>query len=126
LAVLELLETLGGHRSAEELVAALEEGGDPFPRATVYHVLGTLERTGLVLLADAGPGRTLYESAAGWHHHLVCRRCSTIVDVPCLRGAKPCLHPDLPGAVVDEAQVIFRGLCAACAAAASPRRASSR
>jgi transposase len=45
----------------------------------------------------------------------VCRQLAE-VDVPCLRGEKPCLEPDLPGVRVDEAQVIFRGLCAACAA----------
>jgi hypothetical protein len=39
-----------------------------------------------------------------------------VVDVPCLRGEKPCLEPDLPGVRVDKEQVIFRGLRAACAA----------
>jgi Fur family ferric uptake transcriptional regulator len=115
LAILRLLEELGGHHSADELVDALRSGGSPIPRATVYHVLETLGRRGLVLLADAGPGRTLYESAADGHHHLVCRACGRIVDVPCLADVRPCLNPTLPGVVIEEAQVIFRGLCAACA-----------
>lgn len=114
-AILGLLEELGGHHSADELVEAFRSRGSPIPRATVYHVLETLGRAGLVLVADAGPGRTLYEAAADWHHHLVCRACGRIVDVPCLADARPCLSPVLPGVVVEEAQVIFRGLCAACA-----------
>jgi len=85
------------------------------PRATVYHVLGTLERAGLLLVADAGRGRTLYEAATHWHHHLVCRGCGAIIDVACLSETRPCLEPELPGALVEEAQVIFRGLCPACA-----------
>lgn len=117
LELLELLEELGGHRSAEELVAAFRARGTPRPRATVYHVLGALERAGLVLVADAGPGRTLYEAATRWHHHLVCRGCGAIVDVACASPTRPCLEPDLPGALVEEAQVIFRGLCPACASA---------
>jgi Fur family ferric uptake transcriptional regulator len=116
LELLGLLDDPGGHRSADELVAASRSRGTPVPRATVFHILGALERAGLVLVADAGPGRMLYESAANWHHHLICRACGIVVDVPCLRGEKPCLEPDLPGVRVDEAQVVFRGLCAACAA----------
>jgi Fur family ferric uptake transcriptional regulator len=110
------------------VVEAFRERGIARPRATVYHVLGTLARAGLVLIADAGPGRTLYEAAGRWHHHLVCRRCGTIVDVACASATKPCLEPDLPGAVVEEAQVIFRGLCPACAgrAAGPPRTGRPR
>lgn len=115
LEVLELLAELGGHRSADELVAAFRARGTPRPRATVYHVLGTLERAGLLLVADAGRGRTLYEAATHWHHHLVCRGCGAIIDVACLSETRPCLEPELPGALVEEAQVIFRGLCPACA-----------
>ena len=115
LAILGLLEELGGHHSADDLVEAFRSRGSPIPRATVYHVLETLERAGLVLVADAGPGPTLYEAAGDWHHHLVCRSCGRIVDVPCLAETKPCLTPILPGVVVEEAQIIFRGLCAACA-----------
>ena len=51
------------------------------------------------------------------HHHLVCRACGQIVDVPCVRGSRPCLDADLPGARIDEANVVFRGLCPACVAA---------
>ena len=116
LELLGLLDDPGGHRSADELVAAFRSRGTPVPRATVFHVLGALERAGLVIVADAGPGRTLYEAATTWHHHLICRACGIVVDVPCLRGEKPCLEPELPGVRVDEAQVIFRGLCATCAA----------
>lgn len=120
LTVLGILETTPGHHSADELGAALRSSGEPLPRATVYHVLRALEQAGLVIVAEAGPGRVLYEAAVEWHHHLVCRECAAIIDVPCLRGAKPCLDPELPGAVIDEAQVVFRGRCAACAGSTRP------
>ena len=122
LELLALLRELGGHRSADELLAAFRVRGTPRPRATVYHVLGALEGAGLVLVADAGPGRTLYEAASDWHHHLVCRACGVVTDVPCLSPTQPCLDPAISGAVVEEAQVIFRGLCATCAKAASVGR----
>jgi Fur family ferric uptake transcriptional regulator len=71
---------------------------------------------GVLLVADAGPGTARFEVAGDWHHHLVCRACGSIVDVPCATGERPCLEAALPGAIVDEAQVVFRGLCPACAA----------
>lgn len=61
-----------------------------------------------------GPGRALYELADHWHHYFVCRRCGAVSDVECAVGDTPCLHAPVPGAVVDEAQVIFRGFCADC------------
>lgn len=68
------------------------------------------------MMCDAGPGRAYYEAAEHWHHHFVCRVCGEIYDVPCSEGRKPCLESRLPGPgfLVDEAQVIFRGLCPAC------------
>ena len=77
-----------------------------------------MAEAGVLLVADAGPGTARYEVAGAWHHHLVCRGCATIVDVPCVARTKPCLEAALPGARIDEAQVVFRGLCPDCAAAA--------
>ena len=49
------------------------------------------------------------------HHHLVCRSCGGVVDVPCATGDAPCLVPtDAAGYAVDEAEVIYWGLCPAC------------
>ncbi|PZQ80303.1 MAG: transcriptional repressor, partial [Micrococcus luteus] len=49
------------------------------------------------------------------HHHLVCRGCGTVVDVPCRTGSAPCLDaPEDHGFAVDEAEVYYWGLCAGC------------
>lgn len=113
-AVLEALGEDRGHRSAEELLVILAARPVRLARASVYNVLDDLVATGLVMLADAGPGRALYEVANEWHHHFVCRRCQRVIDVPCEAGSRPCLEATVPGAVIDEAQVILRGLCADC------------
>ena len=105
----------GAHHSAEEVTAGLAEADQGLLRGSVYNVLSSLVAAGLVLVADAGPGRTLYEASDTWHHHFVCRACGAVIDVPCVAGAKPCVDAGLPGAMVDEAQVIFRGLCPVCA-----------
>ncbi len=113
-AVHAALVRLGGHRSADEVHDALETTGRPVGRASVYNALDALARCGLVMVADAGPGRTLYEAGSTWHHHAVCRVCGEVSDVACVVGAKPCLRPLGEWGEVDEAQVIFRGVCHAC------------
>jgi Fe2+ or Zn2+ uptake regulation protein len=116
LLVLDLLQELGGHRSIDELIRGLKERGTPLPRASVYNVISTLTKRGLVMLADAGPGPALYEICLNWHHHFVCIECGTVVDIPCVKGEKPCLQPDWVPGIVEEAQIIFRGRCAQCLA----------
>jgi Fe2+ or Zn2+ uptake regulation protein len=112
--VYDELASLGGHRGADEVHEALTAGGEHISRTTVYGTLDVLTRLGLVMAADAGPGRALYEAKTEWHHHAVCRVCGAVSDVDCVVGAKPCLEPSGRWGEVDEAQVIFRGVCRAC------------
>jgi Fe2+ or Zn2+ uptake regulation protein len=114
--VLHFLRERGGHHAADEIQAALDAADEHLLRGSVYHVLGKLVSRRLVTQADVGPGRALYESGSPWHHHFVCRRCEAVFDVPCVEPSAPCLNPSVPGAQIDEAQIIFRGKCAACAA----------
>jgi Fur family ferric uptake transcriptional regulator len=57
-----------------------------------------------------------YESRVGDnHHHAVCRSCGAITDVDCAVGAAPCLTAsDDHGYALDEAEVIYWGLCPGC------------
>jgi len=115
LLVLGVLRERRGHFSADDVASLLTAAGAPLRRGSVYNVLGSLVDRGLVTVADAGPGRALYEAQNSWHHHFVCRRCGAILDVDCLVGEKPCLDARLAGARIDEAQIVFRGLCPRCA-----------
>ncbi len=119
--VLAALEDLGGHRTADEVRDRLTADGRPLPRSSVYNVVTCLIGAGLAQNADAGPGPALYEARREWHHHFVCRACHRVFDVDCIVGARPCLTPGTDVGMVEEAQVIFRGTCAACAAQARYR-----
>ena len=108
--ILHWLDTHPGHHAAEDVV---DRTG--LPKATVYHVLGQLRAEGLIAVADAGPGRTLYETSdAPAHHHFVCRRCGRVIDVPAAQ-VPAAASPDVTGAVVDSVDVILRGRCDVCA-----------
>lgn len=112
--VLSLLQELGGHHSIEEIIRELDRRGTPLPRASIYNSMAVLMNRGLVMLADVGPGPALYEIHLNWHHHFICRQCGTIVDIPCVKGEKPCLLPEWEPGIIEEAQIIFRGRCASC------------
>ncbi len=114
LTVLRMLNHKNRHLSADDILTALRARQEPLPRASVYNILGTFVVCGIAAVTDAGPGRTLYEIAGRWHHHFVCRECGRIIDVPCVVGESPCLVPDEIDAIVDTAQVIFRGRCRTC------------
>jgi len=124
--VYAVLREVGGHRSVDEVLELLEERGQSIPRMSIYNVMADLTEASLVMPADTGPGRALYEAGDVWHHHFVCRACGRVEDVPCLESRRPCLLPpkSLPGSTIDEAQVIFRGHCAGCAAKAAAGKRS--
>ncbi|WP_425298116.1 Fur family transcriptional regulator, partial [Nocardia brasiliensis] len=63
----------------------------------------------------AGWGGGYDPRTAHTHHLLGCRRCGTVVDIDCVVGAAPCLEPDdAHGFAIDEAEVVFWGLCPQC------------
>jgi Fur family ferric uptake transcriptional regulator len=116
LAVVAALDALGGHRTADDVHGHLAAAGEDVPRTSVYNALSALCAAGVAMSADVGPGAAAYELATHWHHHFVCRICRAVTDVDCLIGEKPCLTPVGDFGSVDEAQVIFRGVCLDCAA----------
>lgn len=118
LAVVAALDALGGHRTADDVHDHLAATGEELPRTSVYNALSALCAAGVAMTADVGAGAAAYELATHWHHHFVCRVCRAVMDVDCLIGEKPCLTPIGDFGSVDEAQVIFRGVCLSCAAEA--------
>jgi Fur family ferric uptake transcriptional regulator len=84
-----------------------------------YDVVHALSDASLLRRIEPAGSPARYELARGDnHHHLVCRACRDIVDVPCATGQAPCLRASNDaGYLVDEAEVTYWGLCAACRAA---------
>ena len=80
--ILSAIEDSDDHISAEEIYAQIVA---KYPRvniSTVYRTLELLKGLGLVTETDLGGGRVRYHSAEkGHHHHLVCQKCGTIIDV---------------------------------------------
>ena len=110
--VLEAFEHLGGHHSVDDVVDWLKDQGQPLQRGSVYGVVEALVDKGLLNLADAGPGRALYEMPQKDHHHFVCQQCHAVLDVDLPEGFP---WPEFPGAAcITQAHIVFRGLCRGC------------
>ncbi|WP_296603440.1 Fur family transcriptional regulator [Nocardioides sp.] len=104
------------HADTESIIGAVREDLPEVSHQAVYDSLHTLAAAGLVRRIQPAGSVARYEARIGDnHHHLVCRSCGTVADVDCAVGAAPCLHAsDDHGFTIDEAEVVFWGLCPAC------------
>ena len=85
-------------------------------RQAVYDALGTLVAADLVRRIQPAGSPARFEDRTGDnHHHLACRQCHALVDVDCAAGYAPCLTAsDDNGFAIDEAEVVYWGLCPRC------------
>jgi Fur family ferric uptake transcriptional regulator len=104
------------HADTLSLVGVAREQLGDVSQQAVYDVLNALTEAGLVRRIHPPGSVARYESRVGDnHHHVVCRSCGVIADVDCAVGESPCLiASEDHGFVIDEAEVIYWGLCSDC------------
>lgn len=110
------------HASTDDVLRRVRAALPAVSHQAVYDALRALTGAGLVRRIEPAGSVARYESRTGDnHHHVVCRACGTIADVDCAVGEAPCLTPSEDhGFVIDEAEVVYWGLCADCAARTTP------
>jgi len=110
------------HADTHSIVGVVREDIGDVSHQTVYNVLQALTDAGLVRHIQPPGSVARYESRVGDnHHHVVCRSCGSIADVDCAVGGAPCLTPsDDHGYAIDEAEVVYRGLCPECSNSITP------
>jgi Fe2+ or Zn2+ uptake regulation protein len=113
------LDWLDGHphSTADEVAEGVRERLGSVSTQAIYDVLHACARTGLLRrIEPAGHPARFETRTADNHHHLVCRVCGRTEDVDRVVGFAPCLEPsNSAGFLVDEAEVVFWGLCPDCA-----------
>ena len=104
------------HADTDTLIGAVRRDLGDVSHQAVYDVLRALTAAGLVRRIQPSGSVARYEPQADDnHHHLVCRSCGLIVDVACAEGHAPCLTTtDDHGFTIDEAEVVYWGLCPSC------------
>jgi Fe2+ or Zn2+ uptake regulation protein len=104
------------HADTDSLIKVVRSNLGEVSHQAVYDVLRSLTTAGLVRRIQPSGSVARYESRVGDnHHHVVCRSCGSLADVDCAVGTTPCLTAsDDHGFAVDEAEVIYWGLCPDC------------
>lgn len=116
--ILQSIEKMSGHVTAEEIYGAVQRVNEFISLATVYRTLELLREMGMVTEARMGSSTVHYAlKEHANHHHAVCRNCKHSHELP----------DDLFGPIVErlrhdfafEADVdhlVVMGLCKSCAA----------
>lgn len=104
------------HATADEVAECVRVEIGTISRQAVYDALGLLAEKGIIRRIQPAGSPARFEDRVGDnHHHLICRRCGKTVDVDCAVGDAPCLTAaDTSGYQIDEAEVIYWGICPQC------------
>ena len=119
--ILETLESLGGHPTADEVYAVVQRRDPRLNPSTIYRTLAWLESAGLVSHChlDAGPSGEHSERydpvTPVEHHHFVCTRCGQVIEflAPQLEPIKARFASE-HNIIVEKAALTLYGKCATC------------
>ena len=118
-----LLETVrdGAHLDVDSIAAGVRDRVGHISLQAVYEALHALAATGLIRRIEPAGSPARFEGRVGDnHHHVVCRACGLVADVDCAVGEVPCLTAsESHGFAIDEAEVVYWGLCPECQATRS-------
>jgi Fur family transcriptional regulator, stress-responsive regulator len=118
-----LLEAVreGDHLGVEAIAAGVRDRIGHVSLQAVYEALHALTTAGLVRRIEPVGSPARFEGRVGDnHHHVVCRSCGAVADVDCAVGEAPCLTASGDhGFSIDEAEVVYWGLCPGCSTARS-------
>ncbi len=111
------------HADTDSIIGVVRADLGEVSHQAVYDVLRVLTTARLVRRIEPAGSVARYESrVADNHHHVVCRSCGAIEDVDCAVGDIPCLTAsDDHGYSIDEAEVVYWGVCPSCSTADSAR-----
>lgn len=106
------------HADTNSIIDHVREQLPGVSHQAVYDVLAALTQAGLLRRIQPRSSVARYEARVGDnHHHAVCRTCGAVTDVDCAVGASPCLTAsESHGYTIEEAEVIYWGLCPECLA----------
>lgn len=83
--ILDALSDTDKHLSAEDIYMKIHPEYPAIGLTTIYRTLDLLEQNGIIDKFDFGHGRAKFELSEEYsdkihHHHLICKKCSKILD----------------------------------------------
>ncbi len=70
------------HENAEGLYLTLKDRGHNLSLSTVYLNLNVLKDAGLIREFKGATGESVFDSNVSPHHHLICKSCGRVIDLP--------------------------------------------
>ena len=81
LAILHYMEGNKSHPSADTIYSAVSKKFPTMSFATVYNTLEALKNKGALQELTIEPGKKRYDPDSTPHHHLICVKCKSIIDI---------------------------------------------
>lgn len=113
-----ILETIAGrsdHPSVDQIFEAVKGRVPGISRTTVYRVLETFVRLGIVKRTPNSQDRARFDPNTTHHHHVVCTKCHKIIDLE-PGGVEGISLPDGKsfGFEIQDYSIHFLGVCDSC------------
>jgi Fe2+ or Zn2+ uptake regulation protein len=122
-AVMAFLMENSRHPTATEIFEAVNRKDPRCSRATTYNNLRDLVQAGLVREVAVEGRAARFDAKGVRHHHFICDRCGNVEDLKWYDVPRPA-SGSLGKRILRQSEVIFRGLCAKCAARHASRSVS--
>jgi Fe2+ or Zn2+ uptake regulation protein len=116
--LLSILDSLGEHPTAEELLVVANKQDPDLNLSTVYRTLRWLEAENLVstrLFAEDRRQERFDAASPSEHHHFMCTECKNVIEFDTdLFGTIKNQFQDSSGARVTTGSIVLYGLCQNC------------
>ena len=117
--IYEVMQSMHGHPSPEEVYVQVKELVPAISLATVYKNIHLFLASGILSEVSPHHGSLRIEMKNQPHHHLVCTRCRSIQDIPEsdlleFAGCRPAAQTLPNGFLAQRLSVDVLGLCANC------------
>jgi len=109
--ILELIEGLVSHPTAEDVYRIVYDKGYTMSMATVYNNLNSLSEEGLIRRVSISNQPDRFDKIKP-HDHLICKKCGEIKDI-CLRDRKSDIEKE-SGITVDSYDLKVYHICEKC------------
>jgi Fur family peroxide stress response transcriptional regulator len=122
-ALLEAVLDRDDHPTAHQVFEAVRVQNPRISRATVHRNLETLSEMGVITKTCHTGGMSRYDARIDIHHHLICLRCNSVVDIDD-ENLSSLKIPDTSafGFEVSDFRVQLRGICRNCRKKISKQR----
>jgi len=120
--IFRILAASDAHPSAEAVYEQAVAEMPTISLRTVYQTLNDLAAMGEIQALDLGTGAARFDPTTEPHHHLVCTRCGAVRDLYAAFDGVSVPQGHTQGFRIETTEIVFRGLCAACAQGDPPPR----